>query len=248
VVELNLRSPSYLTGSKSFNRLKRACDTVFNQPQVFLFADLSLDSRNPPAAAADSAATVPATPDIIAKFPARTVAPVIDTFANVHMPSFRAPANSCPHSGGKSEEANYNRGVWRDWAMEIHEYLSLLLLPSAPADRLRAAESAVDPYLSTYAIDEPLQAAAITRVQLVGLVSAKWAEAFWADVNGLLGALGKEKAAWVGMVVHGFDDIPFGPMGKQRGVLEACGNAYSVLKLPGEGGTMTWEIAGGENE
>jgi ribonuclease P/MRP protein subunit RPP40 len=243
VVELNLRSPSYLTGSKSFNRFKRACDTVFNQPQVFLFADLSSGSN-------DSTAAASAIPDVISQSPARTATPVVDTFANLRIPSFRAPPNSCPHGGGKSEEANYNREVWRDWAMEIHEYLSLLLLPWGPADRLKASDS-VDPYLSTYAVDEPKSSpAAVTRLQLVGLISAKWVEDFWEHLDGLLGALGKEKRdeAWACLAVHGFDDVPFGPTGKQKGGLDACGNAYSVLRLPAEGGAMTWELAGGGSE
>jgi hypothetical protein len=134
--------------------------------------------------------------------------------------------------------------------MEIHEYLSLLLLPWGPADRLKASDS-VDPYLSTYAVDEPKSSpAAVTRLQLVGLISAKWVEGFWEHLDGLLEALGKEKRdeAWACLAVHGFDDVPFGPTGKQKGGLDACGNAYSVLRLPAEGGAMTWELAGGGSE
>ncbi|KAA8909148.1 ribonuclease P 40kDa subunit-domain-containing protein [Sphaerosporella brunnea] len=250
VVELNLRSPSYLTGSKSFNRLKRACENVLNQPQVFLFADLSpskLSSSGSGSSAADSAAAIP---EIITKFPVRTPVPVVETFTDVRIPAFRAPTNSRPHGGGKSEEANYNRGIWRDWVMEIHEYLSLLLLPSGPADRLRATTS-VDPYLSTYAVDDELESpSTVTKLQLVGLIPAKWAEAFWENMERLLESLTEEKpeTVWAAMVIHGFDDVPFEPTGKQRAGLDACGNAYSILKLPGEGGAMTWEIVGGGNE
>ncbi|KAI5855928.1 ribonuclease P 40kDa subunit-domain-containing protein [Tricharina praecox] len=226
VVELNLRSPSYLTNSKQFNRLKRACDAVFSSPQPFLFADLF--------------SPAPASiPSVVQQFPARTATPEVSALADISIPTFVAPPGSTPHGGGKSAEANYHREVWRDWAMEVYEYLSLVLLG---ADRLRADDS-VDPYLSTYAV-ENAAVGSVTRVRLRGLVSAKWVEELWATVEGLFE--GREE--WVGMVVHGFDDVPFGPIGKQRGGLEACGSAYTVLKLPGDGGVMVWDIAGGQSE
>ncbi|KAF8252284.1 hypothetical protein K440DRAFT_633551 [Wilcoxina mikolae CBS 423.85] len=250
LVELNLRSTSYLTGSKSFNRLKRACDTVFQKPQVFLFADLSLSNcaaLDPPATS-PSTLPAPATPEILNQFPARTITPQIDSFPDVLVPSFKAPPNSRPHGGGKSEEANYHREVWRDWAMEIYEYLSLLLLPSGPADRIKAADS-VDTYLSTYAVDDA-HPDSITRIRLSGLIPARWVDEFWGNLEGLLEGLPEDKAklAWAGMVVHGFDDVPVGPTGKQRGSLERCGNAYTMLKLPEEGGVMVWDLAGGQSE
>ena len=226
MVELNLHSPNYLTNSKQFNRLKRACDVVFSSPQPFLFADLSYPAPT----------TVPS---IISQTPSRTAAPEVSVMADLNIPTFVSPAGSTPHGGGKSAEANYHREVWRDWAMEVYEYLSLVLLG---ADRLRADDN-VDPYLSTYAVEDAV-VGSVARVRLRGLVSAKWVEEFWATIEGLL----EGREGWVGMMVHGFDDVPFGPTGKQRGGLEACGSAYTVLKLPGDGGVMVWDIVGGQSE
>jgi len=226
VVELNLRSPAYLTGTKQFNRLKRACDVVFSSPQPFLFADLSSPAPT----------SIPST---VQRFPARTATPTVSVLTDIKIPTFAPPVGSVPHGGGKSAEANYHREVWRDWTMEVYEYLSLVLLG---ADRLRTDDS-VDPYLSTYAVEDAT-VGSVTRVTLRGLITAKWVEEFWATVWELL--VGREE--WVGMVVQGFDDVPFGPTGKQRGGLEACGNAYTILKLPGDDGVIVWDIAGGQYE
>lgn len=234
LVELNLRSPTYLTGSKQFTRLKTACDTVFAIPQVFLFADLS-----PGTATA---------PGILAQFPARTIAPQTTVFPDLHTPPFIAPQGSRLHGGGASDEANYRREIWRDWAMESYEYLGLLVLPSGPADRLRANDS-IDPFLSTYAVEDAYTDS-ITRIRLSGMVPAKWVDEFWGSVEGLLDALPEErrKEAWVALAVHEFNGVPVGPNRKQRGGLEDCGNAYTVLRLPEEGGVMVWEVAGGQSE
>lgn len=243
MVELNLRSPSYFTGSKPFNKLKRACDTVFSEPQVFLFANLSASDINASIPTYSSSTVV--IPEILRQFPARTIVPRTDTFADVLVPSFKAPPNSRPHGGGKSDEANYHREVWRDWAMEIYEYLSLLLLP---ADRIRAADR-VDSYLSTYAIDDT-HVDSITRVRFSGLIPATWVEKLWDNLQGVLGGglpVDKKEMAWAGVVVHGFDDVPFGPGGVERGGLESCGNAYTMVKLPGGDGVIVWDIAGGQN-
>lgn len=241
MVELNLRSSSYFTGSKSLNKLKRACDAVFSEPQVFLFANLSASDTH---ASSCSSSTV-AVPETLRQFPTRTIVPHTDTFADVLVPSLKAPPNSRPHGGGKSEEANYHREVWRDWAMEIYEYLSLLLLP---ADRIRAADR-VDSYLSTYAIDDA-HVDSITRIRFSGLIPATWVERLWDNLQGMLDdglPVDKKEMAWAGVVVHGFDDVPFGPGGVERGSLESCGNAYTMVRLPGDDGVMVWDIAGGQD-
>lgn len=243
VIELNLRSASYLIGSKSFQRLKRACETVFKEPQVFLFTDLTPEpaSRNSGTAPSSSA------PSIITIFPARNTTLDIETYRDLDVPSFLPPPNCRPHGGGKSAEAEYHRDIWREWAMEVYEYLSLLALPSGPADRTKAANK-VDPYLSTYTVDEA-RLGAVTRVRFVGLLPAKWIDGLWNAIEELLDELPEQKnLAWAGMAVHGFENVPVGWNGKERGSLSGCGDGYTLLHLPKENGVMTWKLVGGQDE
>jgi ribonuclease P/MRP protein subunit RPP40 len=132
--------------------------------------------------------------------------------------------------------------------MEVYEYLSLLILPYGPADRIKAADS-VDTYLSTYTVDDA-HSDSITQIRLSGLVPARWVNELWGNLENLLEELPEDKAkmAWAGMVVHGFDDVPVRPTGNQKGSLERCGTSYTMLKLPEKGGVMVWDIAGGQSE
>jgi len=247
LIELNLRSASYLIGTKSFQKLKRACETVFKEPQVFLFTDLTPESASRSSGTAPPTSILPA-PSIITRFPARNTTLNIETYHDLDVPSFLPPPNCRLHGGGKSAEAEYHRDIWREWAMEVYEYLSLLALPSGPADRAKAADK-VDPYLSTYIVDEA-HLGAVTRVRFVGLLPAKWIDRLWNAIEELLDELPEQNKslAWAGMAVHGFENVPIGWNGKERGSLSGCGDGYTLLHLPKENGVVTWKLVGGQDE
>jgi ribonuclease P/MRP protein subunit RPP40 len=279
VIELNLRSASYLIGSKSFQKLKRACETVFKEPQVFLFTDLTPESACKSSGAAPSSASILPAPSIITRFPARNTTPNIEAYRDIDVPFFLPPPNCRLHGGGKSAEAEYHRDIWREssgvfgflegfsagagelgtmgklrrdgggsWAMEVYEYFSILTLPSGPADRAKTADK-VDPYLSTYTVDEA-HLGAVTKVRFVGLLPAKWIDGLWNTIEELLDELPEQNknVAWAGMAVHGFENVPIGWNGKERGSLGGCGDGYTLLHLPKKNGVMTWKLVGGQDE
>jgi ribonuclease P/MRP protein subunit RPP40 len=230
------------------DRLKRACENVFQEPRAFLFADLSSSGPTQFTQPSTSPTTLTA-PHILTEFPPRKITPAIDRFPDVRLPAFLPPPGSRPHGGGKSLEANYNREVWRDWLMELSEYLSLLLLPSGPADRVKTSDT-VDPYLSTYAIDCSHEGS-ITRIRFSGFIAEKWINQLWSKLVELLDAtklLVDSKQIWAAIAVYGFDNAPIGWNGKEMGGLRGCGNGYAVLRLPEENGEMTWEIVGPQDE
>lgn len=149
---------------------------------------------------------------------------------------------------GRSDAEVYHREVWKDWVMETYEWLALVLLPAGPADRLYA-QDAVDPLLSVYAVDDA-QVGDLTRVRISGVLPARWVEDLWAAVVRLVEELPEDRRreAWVALAVQGFNGVPVGPTGKQRGGLEDCGSSYVVMRLPAEAGIMEWESVGGQSE
>ncbi|KAI5800082.1 ribonuclease P 40kDa subunit-domain-containing protein [Geopyxis carbonaria] len=242
LVELNLRATTYMTGSKMFTKLQRACANVFNKPTVFLFADLAAQTTTTTGAKAVG---------ILEKFPVRTAEVQISGFDGMRIPSFAAPLDAVPHGGGKTLEANYNREVWRDWAMEVYEYLGLLQMPGdRPADRIGAAGS-IDPYLSTYSVgdeDDGVYTGGVTRLRVSGLLSAQWIESLWTEVEALVKATDAGNRRWVSLTVQGFENVPVGWNNKERGCLGQCGDSFTILKLPHEDDMIMYELVGGQDE
>lgn len=245
MVELNLRSPNYMTGSKQFLKLQHACSTVFPTPQTFLFADLDpkpQDSLQTPV-------------EVLSQVPSRGATPQVSILDNVRVPSFISPHDAVPQGGGNSEEANYHREVWRDWAMEVYEYMALLLMPEGkPADRVRAADE-IDPYLSTYVVgdqeDEEAGVGSVTRISFSGLLGKEWVLMLWKEVRKRIAELEDEetrKRAWVSMTVHGLENVPVGWKEVERGGLGRSGDGYTIVDLPQQGGQLLYELVGGQED
>lgn len=244
VVELNLRSPGYMTGSKQFNKLQRACKTVFSKPVVFLFADLESPQSN----------SMQSPVEALSQFTPRSVRSELSVLENVRIPEFVAPRGAVPHGGGKSEEANYHREVWRDWAIEVYEYLALLMMPDGkPADRLRSSDS-VDPYLSTYVVgdqeDENSKTGDIVRISFSGVLSKGWISQVWKELEEKIAALEEDviRIAWCSMTVHGFENVPVGWNETERGGLGRSGDGYTLVNMPQHGGILLYELVGGQED
>ncbi|KAI5788135.1 ribonuclease P [Pyronema domesticum] len=256
MVEVDMRKPGFLTGSKGFDRLKRACEICFKEERQWLFADIAGGEKKGAEASADEdAMDVDSTTTTTAADAAATIPPssvrqttrTITPLGSLHVPTFTPPPNALPHGGGKSPEAIYHREVWRDWAMETYEYLSLLSLPGdSAADRIKADDK-VDSFLSSYAVEDATRGE-VARVRFRGLMWAKWVEEVWGRVREGLRELEAAQGKWVGMSVLGFDNVLVDERGKERGGLETVGKAWTVVRLPGDGGELVWDIKGGQSE
>lgn len=246
VVELNLRSPAYLTNSKSFKRLLSACERVFSTPQVFLFADLANTPLLASIPAFDAAPQRPIHP-----LPITAVA-----VTELQIPrTFAAPAGARAHGGAGS----YSNEVWREWACELHEWIALA---SLPADRLLVgARGEVDSLLSTYTVEDA-RAGRVVRVRWSGLIPAKWAWDLFCQLKTLLLQENDEKHEyWAALTVHGFENAVVSWGDKLHGALGGGENAVTVLSVPaelataageqvvaGERSTMVFELVGGQDE
>lgn len=250
MIELNLRSPLYLTGKPHFNKLLRACKEVFNKPITFLFSDIAGQASS--TATDTTGPTI--TPSALSQSTPRPPRSSVTDMENLRVPGFVAPKDAVPHGGGKSATANYHREVWRDWAMEVYEYLALLLVPGGRgADRLSATDN-VDSYLSVYGVGEQEDVkptvGSVTRISVSGVLSKEWIAKAWGELKTALEQLDSNTKlkAWCAMTVHGFEGVPAGWSGKDRGGLGRSGDGYTVMKLPGQGGTMLYELVGGQED
>lgn len=249
MIELNLRSPSYLTGTSQFNKLLRACKEVFNKPITFLFSDIAGQAPSTPAST-----ITPGSVPVLSQSTPRSPRSSVTRMENLRVPAFKIPEGAVPHGGGKSAIANYHREVWRDWAMEVYEYLGLLLVPGGGgADRISAADN-VDSYLSVYRVGEQEDVeptvGSVTRISVSGVLTKEWIENVWKEFKSALGQLGDDAKtrAWYSMTVYGFEGVPAGWNGKDRGGLGRSGDGYTVMRLPAQGGTMLYELVGGQED
>lgn len=255
LVELNLRAPNYLTGTKSFNRLQKACMNAFRKPLVFLFADIANSSVSEPSATPSTTSSLDLSPQEVIKsissFPERNIVPQVHTTQDLIVPSFRPPQGSAMNGGGKGPIAEYDREIWRTWILEIYEFLGLVSLPGGAADRLHGKDR-IDPLLSTYSMEDS-KIDGVTVVVFTGLVSARFIQGLWKTVEELLESVReKGKEAWTALVVHGFENTPISWDGKEHGNLGGGENVYTVLRLPEDEGKerqlMLFELVSGQDE
>ncbi|KAH8802061.1 ribonuclease P 40kDa subunit-domain-containing protein [Hyaloscypha sp. PMI_1271] len=122
VVEINLRLPSMLHGKKGFDRIVYAFKNILTTPVTWLFHDLR--------------ATIAPDP-LDAHFPTwRTVSPGASQSIKVKMPSIKPPTEVDPSYGADFE----------DYAVDIHEWLSLVLLESPRIN----SDDKIDSFLTRY--------------------------------------------------------------------------------------------------
>lgn len=161
-----------LHGKKGFERTIWSFANVLKEPVNFIFCDLNQtkSETNAPPPPCPILAALSASPREI-QVPQHVSSPV---FA----PSFYPPPGSKILGGGKGQKPEYQREVWRDWALHVHEWLALVIL--GPADRIKASDM-VDTYLSTYSVEQDgaKSGGDVTRLTFKGMVPAQWINEVW---------------------------------------------------------------------
>lgn len=251
VVEINLRDTSMLHGKKCFERIVWSFTNILKNPAKFIFCDLGqVKSSN-----AFSSTPCPILAALLAS-PCEAHVPQITSSQPVLVPSFYPPPGSKIYGGGESQEAEYQREVWREWGLHVFEWLALASL--GPADRINASDS-IDPYLSTYSVEQEKSeesGQAITRMTFRGIIPATWVGELWKDVwqvfffspfpfsftvtvnsnrnfySNLLSLTVEGKKGWATLSVHGFENSPISWNNSAHGSLNGGENGYTILRLP----------------
>ncbi|KAF5870060.1 putative ribonuclease p 40kda subunit protein [Botrytis fragariae] len=201
IVEINLRLPSMLHGKKGFRRIEYAFKNVLTTPVTWLFCDLG-------ATVLPSDPLSPHHPHKIACIPK------VSSDLTVKRPRFEPPVEN---------NKNYDED-FRDFASEIHEWLSLISLESP---RVNSTDK-IDPFLSRY--DPPIgsdEAKELVKVTWTGFISSTWAHNTF--IQALLVA---PRNSWFSYYVGGFSD-------SWNGESKNC----TVLKLPDvPNDYVLWEV------
>ncbi|CAZ86033.1 unnamed protein product [Tuber melanosporum] len=247
LVEINLRDPAMLHGKKGFDRVVWSFQNKLNMKVDFLFCDLD-QQKNPidcPILAALGAA------------PRQVQVPEVTSSSPVKVPSFDPPPGSVPQGGGTSLGAEYNREVWRDWAMHVYEWLALANW--GPADRVIEGDN-IDSYLSTYAVDqgefEGEAGAGLTRVRFRGMIPAGWILGVWKAVEKLASSVSVgNRKGWFSLTVHGLENSSISWGKSAHGSMVGGENGYTLLSIPQKNESsaeyvevLTFEVVGSQDE
>lgn len=212
-----------LHGKKGFDRVVYGFKSVLTSPVTWLF--LNLEARGkftnvhliaPQSNLVDNQLVLDPEP-INAHLPVRRNV-AVQTSQDIHvlMPPLLPPIESDDSYGADFD----------DYAVEMHEWLSLILLESPRI----LADDKIDAYLSRYVTPgNPLTTGNLVKASWYGFMSAFWVRDIFVRI---LQAVPRE--SWFAFCVHGFSE---GPLGKSK----SC----SVMKLPKAQPTeyMLWEIA-----
>ncbi|KAB8291280.1 hypothetical protein EYC80_009966 [Monilinia laxa] len=201
IVEINLRLPSMLHGKKGFKRIEYAFKNVLTAPIAWLFCDLG-------------ATLLPSDP-LSPHHPHKiTCTPKVLSDIQVKRPAFK-PA---------TESDSNDDGYFQDFAIEIHEWLSLISLGSP---RINSTDN-VDRFLSRYDPPEGSNIAEeLVKVTWTGFISTSWAHNTF--VQALLAA---PKTSWFSYYVGGFSE-------SWNGESKSC----TILKLPDvPNDYVLWEV------
>ncbi|KAE8452386.1 hypothetical protein EG329_001086 [Mollisiaceae sp. DMI_Dod_QoI] len=153
VVDINLRLPSMLHGKKGFDRIVYAFKNVLTSPVTWLFLNLESQVLTPE--------------PLDAHFPVKKSASA-QTFQDIQV---KLPRLEPPIEADASFGADFE-----DYAVELHEWLSLLLLDSPRI----LADDKIDPYLSRYVPPgDPSDRCKMVKVRWRGFISALWARDAW---------------------------------------------------------------------
>ncbi|KAE9376771.1 ribonuclease P 40kDa subunit [Stipitochalara longipes BDJ] len=202
IVEINLRLPSMLHGKKGFDRIVYAFKNVLTTPVTWLFHDLRATAITP-----DPLETY---------FPIkRTVSPELSQPIQVQMPSLKPPVEVDPSYGANFE----------DYAVDIHEWLSLVLLESPRI----YFDDKIDPYLSRYVPPgDSFTNSKLVKLTWQGFISPSWAHKTYVQMLFTI-----PQDAWFAYCVVGFGD---GPLGESK----SC----TILKLPDAPKEfVSWEVS-----
>ncbi|KAG9232067.1 ribonuclease P 40kDa subunit [Amylocarpus encephaloides] len=206
IVEINLRLPSMLHGKKGFDRIVYAFRNVLLSPVTWLFHDL---------------ATTNTIPDpLTAHFPTKkVVVPEVRKDLKVNLPSFKPPP--------KDAQESYTGG-FEDYAVELHEWLSMLALKSPRVEL--GDQTKTDSFLSRYVPPDDLETnhKSLVHVKWEGFLSSLWAHKIFVQLM-----LELPKDTWFAYIVGGFGE----------GWSGECKNS-TILKLPeATNEYILWEVA-----
>ncbi|QSZ29102.1 hypothetical protein DSL72_003612 [Monilinia vaccinii-corymbosi] len=157
IVEINLRLPSMLHGKKGFRRVEYAFKNVLTTPVTWLFCDLRATVLPSDPLSPHHPHKIKCTPRVLSDI-------------QVKRPAFKPPVDSDSNDDGD----------FQDFAIETHEWLSLVSLGSP---RINSTDN-VDRFLSRYDLPEGADTAEDLRrkilgfrIMLAGLVKAGMARA-----------------------------------------------------------------------
>lgn len=162
-----------LHGRKGFERIVWSFTNVLKDTVDFMFCDLEQTKSPLPLLSCPILAALGALP--------RNMNMHLSQIPNsaLRVPSLHPPPGSMIRGEGKSLAAEYQREVWQEWALHVYEWLALVSL--GPADRIMAGDN-VDPYLSTYSVDQAegkKGGIPVTRLTFRGLLPALWIADLW---------------------------------------------------------------------
>lgn len=200
VVEINLRQSSMLHGKKGFDRIVHAFKNALTIPVTWLFVDLGTEAPKPD--------------PLAAHFPVKKHVTLETESLQVKTPVLTPPAET------NSSYAD----DFEDYAVEIHEWMSLIQLSSPridPSDKL-------DPFLSRYSPGDNLSNSSLVKITWRGFLSPTWAHQTFVQM-----VLAAPKDAWFVCSVASFVE----------GSLENCKDC-TILKLPDAPNEyVLWEMA-----
>lgn len=168
MVEIDFRQPSMLHGKKGFNRIIYAFEKVLVHPVTWLLCNLNL--------------TTP-TPDPLDKhFPVKkTATPIITRNKIVNKPSLQPPPET-------NLEFDY-------FAMETHEWLSLIMLDSPRV----CTNDVIDPVLSRYCPPGETTESKLAKIVWRGFISPSSAHKLFKDI-----LLATPREFWFTINISGF--------------------------------------------
>jgi len=210
-----------LHGKKGFDRIVYAFNNVLTKPVTWLFHDLrggmltSTSHIQTSYKLTDHEEATVADP-LGLHFPTKkTVSLEVSDPLQVRLPSLKPPAQVDPSYGADFE----------DYAFDIHEWLSLVLLESPRVN----FDDKIDPFLSRYAPPgDSFINSKLVKVTWQGFISPSWAHKTYVQM-----LLAVPQDAWFAYCVVGFGD---GPLGE--------GKACTILKLPDAPKEfVSWEIS-----
>ncbi|POS87872.1 hypothetical protein EPUL_000358 [Erysiphe pulchra] len=172
MVEIDFRQPSMLHGKKGFNRIIYAFEKVLVRPVTWLFCNLNTTSP---------------TPDPLDKhFPVKKIAiPKITRNKIVTMPSLQPPLKT---DNEFDTEFDY-------YAMETHEWFSLLMLDSPRVYK----DDMIDPALSRYCPSGETSVSNLAKIVWQGFISPTSSHKLFVDI-----LLATPREFWFTIIISGF--------------------------------------------
>ncbi|BFZ64885.1 hypothetical protein YB2330_006038 [Saitoella coloradoensis] len=232
-VTADLKASSMVAGKKGFERLRWSfTETLLSVPVRFTFA---LANPTPESIALLTTHLCPGTA-------LTTVEPIIRNPPQaLAVPSFTPP-----------EGCTLGDDYWKEWALELHEWIALAQLGSG---RLwDAGTGRIDPYYSTYAPPPPNPSSPLTPLTHISYMGGLIPTTVITEIFDLLWANAND-AQWWSLNVQGSEDAPISWDGRDHGRDKAGSgeNGYTILRMGSreevvdEEGLM-WEVVGGEDE